>query len=58
MHPERERVHDDEVYELDRKAWNLPQPRPKLTIVPLPEAARYEVSGLVTHARGDTETAA
>ena len=32
MQPESERLGDDDVYELDRKAWNLPSPRPTLTI--------------------------
>jgi hypothetical protein len=44
MHPEPDRLGDDDTYELDRKAWNLPRPRPRLTIAPLLEASNDDGS--------------
>jgi len=38
MQSEPERLDDDEVYELDREAWNLPRPRAQLEIASTPNA--------------------
>ena len=35
MQSEPARLGDDEVYELDRKAWNLPRPRPQPKTTPV-----------------------
>jgi hypothetical protein len=58
MHSEPDRLDDDETYERDRKAWNLPRPRTKLTIVTLPEARQDDVPGQATHGWGDAKPAA
>jgi len=55
MQPEHNRLFDDETYELDRKAWNLPRPRPELTIASLSEASYDEGSDEESRANGDTE---
>ncbi len=54
MQAEPNRLFDDETYELDRKAWNLPRPRPELAIASLSEAPD-EGSDEESRANGDTE---
>jgi hypothetical protein len=54
MQQEPEPVGDDGLYELDRKAWNLPRPRPKLTIV-TPQRAMGDGSEQEPHPTGDAE---
>ena len=45
MQSERERPSDDELYELDCEAWNLPRPRPTLAIASVQTASPDDRSG-------------
>ena len=58
MPQEPERLDDDDLYELDRKAWNLPRRRPKLTIVPQPEASADDGAADGSASSGDPEPGA
>jgi hypothetical protein len=57
MQSEPERLDDDEVYELDREAWNLPRPRAQLGIASTPEAPPDDRSGYGPHVRREAERA-
>jgi hypothetical protein len=45
VQPEPERLADDEIYELDREAWNLPRPRAHVEIASAPKAPPDDRSG-------------
>lgn len=55
MQSEPERLDDDEVYELDREAWNLPRPRAQLGIASTPKAPPDDRSGFGPHVRREAE---
>lgn len=57
MQPEPERLDDDEVYELDREAWNLPRPRAQLGVASTPKAPPDDRSGHAPHVRREAERA-
>jgi hypothetical protein len=52
---EPDRHDDDEIYELDRKAWNLPRPRAQLAIESAPKASPDDRSGSRSHARREDD---
>ena len=54
MQSEPERLDDDEVYERDREAWNLPRPRASLAIPSVPKA-QSEDSGDMSRSLGEAE---
>jgi hypothetical protein len=58
MQSEPERLGDDEVYELDRKAWNLPRPRPRLGTAPVESSTSDDVVGHGAHSNREAEPAA
>jgi len=58
MQSESERLDEDEMYERDREAWNLPRPRPQLGIPSAPKAPSDDRSGYGSHARRESDRAA
>jgi hypothetical protein len=56
---EPEQLEDDDLYELDRRAWNLPRPRPQLAIAhPSPGAESVDRSGYGSHSKREAEPGA
>ena len=55
MQPEPERISDDEVYERDCQAWNLPRPRPELAIASDPNDRADDRSGHGSHSIPEAE---
>jgi hypothetical protein len=55
VQPEPERLDDDEIYELDREAWNLPRPRAQLGIASAPKAPPDDRSGYGSHTGREAE---
>jgi len=55
MQSERERPSDDELYELDCEAWNLPRPRPTLGIASVPKVPPDDRSGHASRSTREAE---
>ena len=59
MQAEPERLDEDEMYERDREAWNLPRPRAaQLGIPSAPKAPPDDRSGFRSPVRREAERAA